>query len=51
MGLEARVPREEDEISAFAADPSCEAVPVAVGQFVIFDAFLFRTQTRLEQIC
>lgn len=47
MGLEARVPREEDEVNAFAADPSCEAVPVVVGQSVIFDTLILRTQTRL----
>lgn len=51
MGLEARVPREEDEVNAFAADPSREAIPVVIGQSVSFDTFVFGLQTRLEQMC
>lgn len=50
-GLEAWVPREEDEVNAFAADPSCEAVPVVIGQSVGFGIFVIRTQTRLKQLC
>lgn len=48
MGLEARVPREQDEVYTLAAHPSCEAVPVTTGQCVSFEKIASRTQTRLE---
>lgn len=53
MGLESRVPREQDEVDTLAAYPSCEAVPVSGDgdKSVSLKKFASRIRTRLKLLC